>query len=87
MRPTKAKSTQRHNEWRNFLAKRAHLSTLQVRKALDPYNDPSVSNKSYNLYVIKTLFTKKYTEFCDIRWSIFKNSNLMKLQNMSRNSS
>ena len=90
MRPTKAKSTQRHNEWRNFLAKRAHLSTLQVRKALDPYNDPSVSNKSYNLYVIKTLFTKKYPEFCDIRityWSIFKNSNLMKLQNMNRNSS
>ena len=50
-----------------FLAKRAHLSTLQVRKALDPYNDPSVSNKSYNLYVIKTLFTKKYPKFCDIR--------------------
>ena len=67
MRPTKAKSTQRHNEWRNFLAKRAHLSTLQVRKALDPYNDPSVSNKSYNLYVIKTLFTEKYPKFCDIR--------------------
>ena len=55
MRPTKAKSTQRHNEWRNFLAKRAHLSTLQVRKALDPYNDLSVSNKSYKLCIIKIL--------------------------------
>ena len=78
MRPTKAKSTQRHNEWRNFLAKRAHLSTLQVRKALDPYNDLSVSNKSYKLCMIITLFTKIYSEIIS--------ENLTKLQNMNRNS-
>ena len=74
MRPTKAKSTQRHNEWRNFLAKRAHLSTLQVRKALDPYNDLSVSNKSYKLCMIKILFIRIYPEI--------KSENLMKLQNI-----
>ena len=78
MRPTKAKSTQRHNEWRNFLAKRAHLSTLQVRKALDPYDDLSVCNKSYKLCMIKIRFTKIYSKIIS--------ENLMKLQNMNINS-
>ena len=76
MRPTKAKSTQRHNEWRNYLAKRAHLSTLQVRKALDPYNDLSVSNKSYKLCMKKLIFTKIYPEIIS--------ENLSKLPNMKK---